>query len=298
MKAKRILFVINLKSGASENTEVEEGIRKKIADTHPFEIFILEGEDITGRLKERVDTFKPEIVAAAGGDGTVNLVASIISGSEISLGIIPLGSANGLAYELGIPAKLNDALDVIMSVEPKPFDLVRINEHHISLHLSDVGINARIIREFEKEGKRGLSAYFRHFLKEMFKRQSSFHCTVLANGRIQTFKAYMTLIANCNRYGTGAVINPSGRWDDGQFEVVVIRQHRRWIFRSLIGAFTGTFHLQPHIEVLKCTTAVISTMPAQELQVDGEVLGRQSEIRAIIEPHALNVISGNQSSKL
>lgn len=289
----RILFAINKKSGASENTGIEDTVRETMMNLndHPFDIFLLSGDNIVRELKDRIGSYNPDIVVAAGGDGTINMVASILAGTQIKLGIIPLGSANGLAAELGIPDGLKDAINLIVTGKARSLDLIRINDNHISLHLSDVGINARIIKEFEKEGKRGLKAYLKHFIKELWKPQPSFLCTILTGGKMHTHRAYMTIIANCNKYKTGAVINPSGKWDDGRFEVVVIRPHRRWIIKSFIGAFTRTFHLQPHIEVYNCASAVVSVMPAQELQVDGETLGKHSEVRSIIEPHALQVIT-------
>jgi diacylglycerol kinase (ATP) len=250
MGNERILYALNVKSGSSENADVEKNISGiMMKSDHLFDIFHLNGEDLSIRLKERIDRWKPDIVVAAGGDGTINLVASLLSGTQSKLGIIPLGSANGLASELGIPNRLEDAVQLILAGKTRPLDLIQINDGHISLHLSDVGINARIIKEFEKEGKRGIMAYFKHFIKELLKPQPSFVCTTVADGTKYTQRAYMTLIANCNRYGSGAVINPSGKWDDGLFEVIVIRPHKHWIWRSFIGAFTGTFHLQPHIEV-------------------------------------------------
>lgn len=293
MKKQRILFAINQKSGAAENTGIESDISEMMTDNPDYQsdTFLLSGDDILQSLKERINSYNPDIVVAAGGDGTINMVASILAGTRIKLGIIPLGSANGLAAELGIPNGLKDAINLILKGKTKPMDIVRINDDHISLHLSDVGINARIIKEFEKEGKRGLKAYLKHFIKELWKPQPSFLCTILTGGKMHTHRAYMTIIANCNKYKTGAVINPSGKWDDGLFEVVVIKPHKNWILKCFIGAFTRTFHLQPHIEVYNCASAVVSVMPAQELQVDGETLGKHSEVRSIIEPHALQVIS-------
>lgn len=230
MGNERILFAVNIKSGASENEGVEESIRDEMTRNNiVFEIFLLSGDNLADRLADHIRKYKPGIVVAAGGDGTINLVASVILNQNIKLGIIPIGSANGLASELGIPNRIKDALQLILNGNPRPFDVIRINEQNISLHLSDVGINARIIKEFEKEGKRGLKAYFKHFVIELVKPQPAFLCTIVANGRTFTHRAYMTLIANCNKYGTGAVINPSGKWDDGEFELIVIRPHKNWI---------------------------------------------------------------------
>lgn len=292
----RILFIINLKSGSSDNETVEQTLHHVVAgfiDTGnkiSYEVIELTDEITSEFIKERINTFKPNTIAAGGGDGTINFVASIIAGMDVRLGIIPLGSANGLASELGIPTKIDEAVKLVITGKSLPMDIVRINDDHISLHLSDLGINARIIKEFEKEGKRGLSAYFKQFLKELVKPQKSFKCTVSLNGESISHHAYMTLIANSNKYGTGANINPSGQKDDGVFEVILIRPYRRWIWRSFIGAFTGTFHKKPHVEVYPCEEATITVTPAQELQIDGENLGKHNKVHAKIEKHALKVV--------
>jgi diacylglycerol kinase family enzyme len=211
-------------------------------------------------------------------------------GMPVKLGIIPMGSANGLASELGIPAKADDALQLILTGTAKPMDVVRINDDHISLHLSDVGINARIIKEFEKEGKRGLSGYARHFFRELFKPQESFRCIIRTGNNIFSHRAYMVLMANASSYRSGAVMNPRGKIDDGKFEIIVMKPYRRWVWRSIIGAFTGTLDRQPNIETYECESAVIRIIPGQELQVDGEILGKYTEVKASIYRHALNVI--------
>ncbi len=292
MGKQKILYVVNQKSGSSDNPDIENIVHKLMEgkETKP-EFFFLDEYCEKDTIKNKINEVNPETVVAAGGDGTINLVATVLIGTNIKLGIIPLGSANGLATELNIPSKTEDAVMLISEGNAKPMDIIRINEKHISLHLSDVGINARIIKEFEKEGKRGLWAYFRHFMKEIIKPQPSFRCTLSNGNDVISHKVYMTLIANANKYGTGANINPDGLKDDGVFEVIMIRPYRRWVWRSIIGAFTGSFHKQPNVEVYPCTSAKIQISPAQELQVDGELLGKQTELRAEIQKHAINIIT-------
>lgn len=290
MDARKILFVVNAKSGASDNNDIHELINEAMAGFNiQYEHIDLEGEDITTDIRKKIEIYKPETAVAAGGDGTVSLVASLIYGTPVKLGIIPLGSANGLAGELGIPTDVSKAIEFIIQSPSRKMDLVKINGH-ISLHLSDLGINARIIKEFEKEGKRGFYAYFRHFVKELVQPPKHFRCTVIADGRMFSHISYMTLIANSSRYGTGANINPLGKIDDGRFEVILIRPYRNWIWKSMVSAFTGSFHLQPNVEVYPCTKATIKIKPAQELQVDGEALGMSDSVEATIIEGGLNII--------
>lgn len=291
MSTGRILVVINKNSGTESNDETEGIIERTMAEHQTvFELFYLSGSDDRKKIKERISRFKPKIVVAAGGDGTINFVASIIMGMPLKLGILPSGSANGLAYELGISEKIQEALQLIFTGIAKPMDVVIINKDRISLHLSDIGINARIVKEFEKEDSRGFKGYIKHFFKEILKPQKSFTCVIKTDHGVFKHRAHMTLIANASKYRTGANINPTGEIDDGLFEIVVIKPHQRWLWKSFVGAFTGKFDQQPHIETYPCTTAVINTFPMQELQVDGESLGKTGEVKVRIQKHGLNVI--------
>lgn len=294
MKARRILHIINLKSGTAMNYD-EKTFTEKLQNNELFmnydsEIFYLTGENDMENIRKRIDEFRPETITAGGGDGTVNLVASVIRGMSLKLGIIPLGSANGLAYDIGVPRNMEDALELIAHGVARPMDAVLINRDHISLHLSDLGINARIVKEFEREGKRGFTGYIRYFFRELFKPQKRFTCSIDTGDNLYRHRALMTIIANASRYRTGANMNPAGRIDDGKFEVVLILPYRRWFWKSLAGAFTGTLDRMSNIKTYECSSALITVNPPEELQVDGEHLGKHSIIRADILKHALNVI--------
>ena len=240
------------------------------------------------QIKSLIGKYNIETVIAAGGDGTVNFIASSILGMNVNLGILPLGSANGLAYELGIPLKIEDAVQTLLTGKSQPIDAVRVN-NNICLHLSDLGINARLIKSFEEEGKRGFLRYFKHFIK-VLKTPRSFRCIIESEGKVYVHRALMTVIANAGGYRSGAVINPTGAKDDGRFEVIVIKHRRNWIVRNTIAAFTGNFHNQPNIETYECSKVKILVHPRQELQVDGELLGKSEEVRAEIMKHVLKVI--------
>lgn len=294
MEPLRIFHIINQNSGAVINTDIESIIGKMMSgDEHneaDHRIYFLSGEEDEKKIREQMDLYKPDIVTAGGGDGTVNFVAKIIMNKPVKLGIIPLGSANGLAYELGVPERVDDALRLILSGRARPMDVIQINNDNISLHLSDIGINARIVKEFEKEGKRGFKGYVRHFLTVIRRPLKSFRCEIRIEGNVYKHKAYMILIANASFYRSGANMNPTGFIDDGRFEIIVLQPYKRWMWRSFIGAFSGTLHRKPNVKTYDCTSVVINIVPPEELQVDGEHLGKTSEIRAKISRHALNVI--------
>lgn len=290
MKPMKILFFINPNSGADNKTNPAEIIgqimqQKKIS----YKIHELKKNTETKTIINEIKKTNPQIAVAAGGDGTVNLVASSLIGLEVPLGILPLGSANGMAFELGIPTKLEDAIQNLLTGKTQPIDAVKINGSHISLHLSDFGMNARVIKGFENEGKRGFGRYFKHFIK-VLRTPRNFRCIIETPGKTYIHRALMVVIANSGSYRSGAVINPTHKKDDGRFEIIVLKPKKHWIIRNSIAAFTGNFHNQPNIATYECTSAKITVRPSQELQVDGELLGKQQSVDAEIIKHALHVI--------
>lgn len=290
MTPVKLIFFINPNSGSDTKVDPAEVIKSiMLQNQMSYKITEITPELKSKEIKSLVKNSGAEIAVAAGGDGTVNFIASAIIGLGVKLGILPLGSANGLAYELGIPMKLEDALQILSTGKAKPIDAVKINNEHISLHLSDVGMNARVIKGFEAEGKRGFMRYFKHFIR-VVKTPRSFKCLIEIGDKVHMHRSLMTAIANSGSYRSGAVINPTGLKDDGKFEIIVLKPRKNWILRNTIAAFTRNFHNEPNIETYECTKAKITVFPAQELQIDGELMGKHLEVDAEIVKHALHII--------
>jgi len=235
--------------------------------------------------------YTPETVVAVGGDGTVNLVARELTGTGINLGIVPIVSANGLAYNLGIPENISAAIDIIMEAPAGPPDVISINEKYYCFHLSDVGINARIVKRFEEEGSKGLLGYAKQLFKELFEGKTSFSFLIKLPGkRPEKLKAEMLVIANAKRYGTSAIINPTGEYNDGRFEIIVIKPYPWWFVINLFYAFlTGSLDKMKYIRIFSVSEAFVDLMKPQEFQVDGEIVPEVSSLKIQVMPEALRV---------
>lgn len=280
------LFVVNPVSGnGSTNWEKEIcrffETRKEVID------FIILHKDVDeSNLTESFKTRSAEKVVAVGGDGTVKLLASLLKNTGIPLGLLPGGSANGMARELGIANGASDALEMLVNSHIEKIDLIRINDE-ISIHLSDIGLNAALIRHFEKYPTRGWFTYAKALWKAL-KAKNKFRCTIKTDTELLHRRAYMVVIANATKYGMGAVINPVGGICDGRFEVIVVRKLN---FFAILNAFLKgkPFHHEK-VEVLQTKTAKISIGYKQHFQVDGEYLGKQNRIDAEILPGALRLM--------
>lgn len=236
------------------------------------------GEGDLERINTLIQEEKPETVVACGGDGTVNLVARALLGTPVNMGILPLGSANGLATELCIPENVPGALDVLLKGQPLPLDGLLINGKHHAFHLADAGYNARLVQEFESGDQRGQLGYARSFLRVARNRP-------LAKFKIRTDqktfsrRSVMATFANARRYGTGAIVNPDGRTDDGQFELCLFLPWPRWylVWMSVL-FFIGQIDKSRYVKIIPCRTLQLEVDRPMPLQVDGELVGEARSI--------------------
>lgn len=288
--SQSVLFVINPIAGGG-NLDIEEDIRACCSQTN----FLPHYYETTGKgdllkIKDRIRKTKPSAVFACGGDGTVNMVGRLLAGKEQPLGILPSGSANGLAAELGITTDLERSLRAFNNRQVLNIDILRINREHLCFHLADVGANALLIREFEKGSGRGQLGYFVGFLKRIFKR-----VVTTAEIRFQdqsiSRRIEMIVFANATRFGTGAVINPEGEINDGRFELCIFRPFpRRHIPALALDFFRGTINHSKYVEIIPATQASVGLARPLPIQVDGELLPAAREIKVELHPQKLKVI--------
>jgi len=281
-----ILFVLNTRSG---NSQVDYRIEiEKWALDKPFRIsfFEIPVNCLPAQIRVEVDRLVAHRVVAIGGDGTIKLVAEALMSTKIPLGIIPAGSANGLARELKIPTEIRAALDVVIDGSIRKIHMVRVNGE-LCIHLSDIGLNAFMVKRFNSLDHRGMWAYMKaawHVFGSRYRMQIEMQL----NGEKVKLKAFMIVIANGTRYGTGAIINPIGTMDDLLFELVVIKKISLWeVFKTWIS--NGPYH--PKMTAVYQTNSVeIRSGRNAHFQVDGEYMGKVNAIQADLIPHALEVM--------
>ena len=291
----KVLFIINPRAGNREGGRLELLISEESREQgFDYLIYRLQSDSEEKSIKREIEAYSPDIVAVAGGDGTVNLLSKLLNGENIPLLIIPLGSANGMAKELGIANRIDNALRLITNGVTKKIDLLTINGN-ICIHLGDVGLNASIVQRFEKDPKRGLGTYAKHLFKELFLIHDYKFQISLDDEPIKR-RAVSVTFANATKYGTGAVINPLGLIDDGKFELVIIKPFPKIHLLSITWKmFVGRLQTSEFVEVFSCKKAVLQTSKKTTLQIDGEIMGKTKEITVEILPKALNVIVSAES---
>ena len=284
----KILFVLNPVSGGKKKIDWETAIRNYFKNLpHVIEIYILTGKDDTGSIKYWIEKLQATRIVAVGGDGTVSLIAKQLYGTDLIMGILPAGSANGLAREFDIPEIPSKALDIIINGKVKCCDVIKINDNEISLHLSDFGLNARLIKYFDENRLRGMWGYARMVIKVLWRKKLMNAHIEADNINLET-SAFMIVIANASKYGTGAVINPEGNLGDGLFEIIILR---KFPVLELVKMLLSYKKFNPKkVEIFQTKKATITMKRKTHFQVDGEYKGRIDKVVAKIIPSQLNLL--------
>ncbi len=282
----KFLFIINPGSGNKE-TNYKESIQQYFSElAHDYEIYELPADCSNDKIKARISASKADRVIAVGGDGTLKLVAQCLLNTDMPLGIIPAGSANGMAKELGISLDIDEALDTTVNGQPKKIHVVMVNDE-LCIHLSDIGFNAYIIKKFNDLPQRGMKGYAKaawHALWNHHKMEVAFKI----NGEEIRSEASMVVIANATMYGTGVKINPEGSLEDDVFEVILVKNYN--VLEILKIRFTNLPFNPNSIETFKTNKLVIKSKHRAHFQVDGEYQGKVNTITAHIITDAVRVI--------
>jgi len=283
----KLLFVIN--PGSGKHTVNFETLIEDFFKDYPTVsagLHLLDDSGECDTLKEVLLTARPDRVVAVGGDGTIKLLAEMLIGTGIPLGIVPAGSANGMAKELQIPLEPEAALRLVMEGRPHRIHLVRVNGE-LCIHLSDIGFNAYVVKTFDSLPQRGMLGYAKAAWKVLW-RHSRMKAVFSINNRTVEREAVMVVIANATSYGTGIRINPEGRLDDDLFEVVIVR--RISLIEILKMGFTRLPFNPRKTELFQTRSLLIRSTRKAHFQVDGEYRGKVNELRAELLPDALSVI--------
>jgi len=295
---RKLVFVINPISGGIN----KHGFRKLVVELCEsrkldYTFFETSGDHDGEKLQDKIDDYQPTCIVACGGDGTVNLVAKTIDGQPITLGIIPLGSANGMARELELPTNLSEALQVVIQDHVVAIDKLIVNQDHLCLHLCDVGLNAQLIKRFEKGTSRGKLGYARHFFETIFNKDAINYKFALGEECFEE-KAEMVVFANARKYGTGAIVNPEGKINDGQFEVCIFKPYPwyaivrlSWLF------FTGQLKYSPFVKIVSTKKIKVTADTPEHLQIDGESMGKHKQFDVKVSETPLKVLVSERMKK-
>lgn len=284
---KKYILVVNPISGDVDKSEILLKVLA-FAEEYGIEIVVYEtsGKGDEKALKKLYALHKPERVLVAGGDGTIKMVGGALLDHDVVFGILPAGSANGLSVDLNLPSTIEENLNVAFHNHFMTMDIICINGKK-SIHLSDLGLNAELIKNYENGSIRGKLGYALQAITTLTDLEAPFAARVEANGKVVECVARMIVIANSQKYGTGVTINPEGKMDDGKFEVVILKNLDLLVFAQII---TGNMPLNSEdVEIITTEKAVILSEVPVSFQIDGEYIGQETRLEVTILPGQMKV---------
>ena len=282
-----ILLVVNPVAGDCDKNPLIDLVKKE-ADARKFtlRIFNTTGHDDKQKIKQKIKRYHPQRIIVAGGDGTISLVAQTILNSDCILGIIPAGSANGLAINFDLPT--DEASQVSLALQDCiiKMDTLEINGK-ICLHIADLGINAELIKNYENSGVRGKWGYFLQTIPTLIQTDSPFDFEIEINKKTLNPSGILLAVANAKKFGTGANINPQGDMCDGKFEILVFKNLD---FIEIFKTISENPILDPaFVDVISTNNAIIKCKNTVPFQIDGEYLGEMDFLKVSINPHSLRI---------
>ena len=295
----RIGLIYNPSAGGGRGGVVGSLVQEHLT-RHGLEVVVQttraprEATTLARDLAGRVDA-----VVAVGGDGTVNEVVNGLAGGGVPLGIVPAGTVNVLAQELGLPFAVDRACDVIVAGRTTTLDLGLVDGRRFILMVG-AGLDALTIRELDPRLKRrfkelafigtGVRAYGRHH-HPVFE--------VIVNGTAH--RATFVVVGNCRYYGGRFGVTSRADPTDGLLDVVVFRG--RGLARTLLfwmGVPLGLHVHHPDVSYLTGTEVELQLVDAGDVvwfHTDGELAGRLP-VRVCIEKSALRVfVTGNEDGR-
>jgi len=284
---KNALLILNPISGGIDKTEIRNAV-ESFAKTNAISLHIFEttGEADEKKIAGLFKKLSSDRVIVVGGDGTVKMAADALEGEDVIIGLMPAGSANGLSVDLGFPTAIEEQLAVAFGDHLMDIDMICINGLK-SLHLSDIGLNAELIKNYENSAIRGKLGYALQAVTTLTSFEAPFHAKIKANGKTTQTESKMIVIANSQKYGTGVTINPMGKMDDGKFEIVVLKNLDLLVFGKIV---SGNMPLESgDIEIISTDKATIETDIPVYFQVDGEYCGEETKLEVRILKHEMKL---------
>ncbi len=296
---RRIVYFINPISGTAKNKTAALKLiqQKTIEQNIPFEILPTNAEGNYFFLKEKIEKENITDVIICGGDGTVSQVASFLIDEDVSIGIIPMGSGNGLALAAKIPKKITRALDLIFTGKGRYIDSFLINDV-FSCMLCGLGFDAQVASDFANEPARGLGTYIKKTI-ENFIVAKPYSFEIINKGKAFTAEAFFISIANSNQFGNQFTIAPQASLNDGLLDIVVVKKMSKYrvllaVIKQIISGKINEydekkFH-QKDVLYFQTSQLIIHNLSVAPLHIDGDPARTSKKFVVKIIPDAFKLI--------
>ncbi|HRT13135.1 MAG TPA: diacylglycerol kinase family lipid kinase [Bacteroidales bacterium] len=289
-----ILFIINPISGSKKGANLETRIRQLIdADKFNIEIALTQYKGHAYTIAREAVSRGVQIIVAAGGDGTINEIATALVYSESKLAILPIGSGNGLARHLKLPHRVDNAIKFINDNADKAeaIDVGKANDSYF-FSIAGVGYDAKVAYDFNNGTKRNFLGYFIQIVKNYFKFQSENYLLDYGDKR-EAKRAFFITFANSSQWGYNVKIKPAASLKDGKLDIIIAEKPKFIsLFYLVILLFMGKIEHSKIIESLQQQAVTVTSKDANllYLHIDGDAVGTVPTVKISLLPQALKVL--------
>lgn len=298
MPIQQVTIILNPKSGRGKGAQQRADLERLLSAAAPslpacWKIVETQAKGHGRELARQAVREGANIVAAAGGDGTLNEVVNGLMDAQTSavLGLLPLGTGNDFARCIGLGTDLKLAVDTLFEGQPRPVDVGQAHGRWF-LNIAGCGFDA-IVAERANRGfplLRGTSAYIAAIAHSLLHLKPA-QLALTLDGETRAVRALMCSVANATSYGGGMKVAPDARIDDGLFDICLLAGAGRLEFvRAFPRVFNGTHVTHPKVTMLRARAVHIESDPPLPLLIDGEVLGT-TPVTFTLAPCALQVMT-------
>lgn len=290
MSKQKIRFIINPISGKKHKDHLPEQIKANLdLSLFDYEVIVSEYAGHAKLLAQEAVDAHYDILAVAGGDGSINEVGTRLIGTDIALAVIPCGSGNGLSHCLNIPTDSVKALQLINSNQRRKIDTVEVNGLPF-ISISGTGYDAKVADDYSKDPRRGFETYFKYILRNYITMKEQ-HYSIVMPDKTLDVNAFFISFANSNQMGFDVPISPKASLWDGLVDLCIVQKPNP-LELPIMGGFMldRMMDKAPKVKILQTPEATIIRPQADVINLDGESIMMEKDLHLKVNPLSLNII--------
>ena len=291
MSKKRILFIVNPISGHRDKRRFGEEVAAVLdGEEIAYEIVFTERAGHATELAEVAVKEGYDIVAAVGGDGTLNEVARGLLHSDTAMAVIPCGSGNGLARCLHLPLKTSDALRLLKEAKVERIDTATVNGE-LFLSVAGIGLDAQTADDFARDPRRGFIPYAHYASSNYFHLKPETVKITFDGRKTLTCSPMLVTFANSNQYGYNAVIAPHASLQDGLLDTCIVSRPSPLDIPFMVSMLMhGHLDKSSHLTEFQSSHITVERSSAGVVNIDGEPVIMEAKLNIRITPQNLRIL--------